>query len=574
MPRSDALKRLVLGLLATAALSLIGTSPALATSQDDPAPDPAKEKAAAKVADAVCSLGPFRKILKPLQGIEQGCTNKVKQVYADGPNGVTSERICGAVLPGKAMAIPRFQCKVVLKPFVLSWVKQYEAAYKAAQAVKGGFKIAKFIANPQNGIQDLANETKDSSMSLANAMAQDLVKSTPSFNARYAWWGAKYRQALVLGLAVLAGMTLLTIRSAATKQNDEELATSILMRLPIAVLAMCFAPAIGVGIMDVSNAIAQAAVPTFSDDLNKYVDRLANISAATATVSPLLGILLFGLIFVGVALVIVALLMHTLALYLTGVAMAVVWGFYVNPRWRPQVSRITAFWVSTAFAKPLLIFMLGVAFAVAGNVEVGAGSLTEVLNLGIFGLAVLMVGLTPLALVKFIPLLPSSTESMRPASGGSVVGSGVSAAASVAMSRAEWGSQREKSSHSSQQTNTKTNNTTSTASTATTSRPGQDRQNATTTQTQQPAQPAGQPGQSTSATPSTDPSTVTKPVTDAGGQAATTAAVAAGGAVGGPAGAAAAAAIAAGAKAAGEKARQTAAGVAPDIARQDGGERQ
>jgi hypothetical protein len=590
MPQSNALRRLLQVLLAVVAFSLAGALPAAAAQKDPtPSPDPAKEKAAASVANALCSLGPLRTLMKPLRGFEQECLTKVKTIYADGPDGVSASRICDTLLPGKALTLNRLHCKVMLKPLVRPMVKQWQAAYKAGQVVRGGIKIAKFIANPENGIQDMANETKEAGVSLAQAMAADLVKSTPSFNAKYAWWGAKYRQALVLGLAVLACMTLWTIRDAAIRRNDEELVASILMRLPIAVLAMCFAPAIGVAIMDVSNAVAQAAVPTFSEDLDKYVNRVSNLSAATAMISPLLGILLFGLMFVGAALTIVALLMHTLALYLTGVAMAIVWGMYVNPRWRPQVNRATAFWVSTAFAKPLLIFMLGVGFAVAGNLQVGAGSLAEVLNLGIVGLAILMVGLTPLALLKFIPLLPASTESMRPATGGGVVGAAGSAAASVAMSRASWGSQREKSTHTAQQTNTKTNSTSSTASSsaANSSQTGMDRTSAAATQgqqpgqqSQQPSQNAGQqPGQQTGQSasngmPSTDPGSVTKPVTDGAGQAASGAAVAAGGAIGGPAGAAAAAAIAAGAKAAGEKARQTASGVAPDIARQDGGEKQ
>lgn len=569
MHRSDVIRRAVLGFLVALVFAIAGTTVAAADN-----PDPAKQKAADAVATKVCSAGRLDTILKTVN-LDDDCMNKVRAIYADGPDGVTAGRICSTLMPGKKFALPRAQCNVALLPLIRPQVKLWQQVYNAAKAVKTGVEIAKFVANPQDGIDAMANQTKQAGVSLAQVMATDLVKSTPSFDANQGWWGAKYRQAMVLGLVLLAAMTLWTIRDAALKRNDEELVTSILIRLPIAVLAMCFAPAIGLTITNASNAVAQAAVPTFGADLDKFLDRITNVSSATtAAGSPIVGILLFGLLFLGVALTICALLMHTLALYLTGVAMAIVWGMYVNPRWRPQVNRVAAFWVSTAFAKPLLIFMLGVAFAIAGNLQAGVGSLEEILNIALVGLTILLVGLTPLALLKFIPLLPAATESMRPAGGGSVVGAAGSAAASVAMSRASWGTQREKSTTTSKQTNTHSSSSTSSSGTqgsGQSGRPGVAGQGQTGAASQGGHGAPGQGGGGQN--PPNDPGEVTRPATQTGGKAATGAAVAAGGAVGGPAGAMAAAAVAAGAKQAGEKARQTAAGVAPDINRQDGGER-
>ncbi|MFI5736174.1 hypothetical protein ACIA49_39030 [Kribbella sp. NPDC051587] len=571
MHRSSFPKRLVIGLSATLLFVLAGTTVAAADQ-----PDPAKQKAATAVANKICA-GKLAAILKPVH-LDDDCIKKIETIYADGTDGITAKRVCESVLPGKILAIPRAQCQLSLGPVIPLMVQQWKTAYDAAKAVKTGIEIAKFVANPSDGIDDLANQTKQAGVSLAQVMATDLVQSTPSFDATQGWWGAKYRQALVLGFALLAGMTLLAIRDAAKRQGDEELVSTIFLRLPVAVLAMCFAPAIGLAITKASNGIALAAVPTFNGDLDKFLTRITDMSAtSSAAGSPLLGILLFGLLFCGVALTICALLLHTLALYLTGVAMAIVWGMYVNPRWRPQVNRTVAFWISTAFAKPLLVFMLGVAFAVAGNLQAGVGSLQEILNIALVGLTILLVGLTPMALLKFIPMLPASTESMRPATGGSILGAGTSAAASVAMSRGSWGAQREKSMSTSKQTSTQTTSNSSTSGGQ--SGPGQmggrgaAGQNRPDGQTPQ----QGSTGPNTSGTggpnPPTDPGQATKPATQAGGKIASGGAVAAGTAVGGPVGAAAAAALAAAAKATGEKARQTAAGAAPDIHRQDGGER-
>ncbi len=581
MHRSSFSRRMVTSLAATLLFVLAGTTVAAADQ-----PDPAKQKAAEAVANKICA-GKLVAILRPVH-LDDDCIKKVEAIYADGTDGITAKRVCESLLPGKVLTLPRAQCQLALGPVIPLMVQQWKSAYDAAKAVKSGIEIAKFVANPSDGIDALANQTKQAGVSLAQVMATDLVKSTPSFDATQGWWGAKYRQALVLGFALLAGMTLLAVRDAATRHGDEELVSTIFLRLPAAVLAMCFAPAIGLAITKASNGIALAAVPTFNGDLDKFLNRIADMSAASSAAgSPLLGILLFGLLFCGVALTICALLLHTLALYLTGVAMAIVWGMYVNPRWRPQVNRTVAFWISTAFAKPLLVFMLGVAFAVAGNLQAGVGSLQEILNIALVGLTILLVGLTPMALLKFIPILPASTESMRPATGGSIVGAGASAAASVAMSRGSWGAQREKSLSTSKQTSTQVTSKSSTEGGQ--NGPGQTGglgtagQNRPDGQAQQPGSQAQQPGgqgttgPSTTGTggsnPPTDPGQVTKPATEAGGNVAGGAAVTAGRSLGGPVGAAAAAALAAAAKASGEKARQTAAGAAPDIHRLDGGER-
>lgn len=305
---------------------------------------------------------------------------------------------------------------------------------KAVGAVVG---FVEFVSNPGSGLDQIANSLKkDSVNSLGttlNALSQatDFDAGDPQF--RYVWAACAG-----IGLIVLAGMVLLTLRaSAAGKIDGAEATKSLVVWAPIGVLLMVFGPVLGHVITLWLQPINEGLIGWASTPANSAIAQMSEFAVikSSSLFGPGLGIALWGILFIGSWATFFLMVVWKVALLLMGAGIAVALGMLANPLWRPKAMKLILTFGGVMASKSILLLMLGVGFFLMGigrQVQPGTnGDLTNIVNVFVVGLILLTVVFFPVLLLKYIPLTPEGSQSSR--GGGSVAGAAVMAGGASAI---------------------------------------------------------------------------------------------------------------------------------------------
>lgn len=383
--------------------------------------------------------GPLGPLLDESQAA--ACVAVVSQAWTT-VDGIGAAAVCAVVLPGVAkVGVP--VCVKVVEPLLGDAVAAAKAAASAAVTA------AKFIANPADGFESLANHVKEGAASLVETVMVKAATAVSPMQLNSDWFRGYYAPAFGLGLVVLAVMLFMLYKDVGRGELEESDLASAIVHAPLVVLVMAFTPAVGSVLAGFADALAAAtaklAAPAISDFLVTDGSAWAAMSAVTAGVMPggvLVPIVVFLCMMFGAFSTLMGIIAQSIGVYVSTVTLAIGWGMWVHPKWRPKVRKLLAFVISLMLQKAALWLVLGAIFTVLTN-AFGPPSVTDGFSLlvALIGTAtgLVMVGLAPWALLKYMPLMPGGNEH-RQASGGHVteaaLGGVAGGVSSVMMQRA------------------------------------------------------------------------------------------------------------------------------------------
>lgn len=434
MRRADTRRSLAAAVLAVVVL-LAGGMP---TASADPTPPNAGE-AAASVLCAPLSWLPG--------DVKSKCESAASQVWTtvEGPSATV---VCGAILGPWTVAL-KDQCESA----VASVLGQAAAAAKAAvdavgAAVGTAASVVKFVANPAGVVDEWANATKASAIDLtATVMLKANAATASDFQA--GWFTPYYAGAFALGLVVMAVMLLLLYHDVGRgKVAGDEFAEAML-KAPVVVVVMAFTPALTAQLAKATQALADGIAGEAATQVGGFIGATggwwAAFTGATAATIPggsLVGLLVFGLMALGALSTLAGLVMQQFGGYLAVLVMGIGWGMWVHPIYRPKARRVWVFFVALMLQKPAFWFLLGGAFLALNNLFGPTSADPVAILTALMGIVMvlLMVGLAPWALTKYLAaLMPGGNEHQR-GSGGHVTEAALAGAAggvgSVMMQRA------------------------------------------------------------------------------------------------------------------------------------------
>lgn len=433
MPRSKPIHVILAALLCLPMLLMATPAASAAT----PTPRTPGAAAAGVICAPVTAVG-----LIP-DGVKKTCLREVEKAWPDDPGTATAAVMCGAALGPFRVLTP--VCVKAVEPVM---GKAVSAAKAAAEVAQTAVKVAKFVANPSDGFEAMANHMKESATSLTETVMKKMNTST-TVELNATWFRNYYAGSFALGILVMALMLFLLYRQVASGAVEEAELAKGLLNGPAVIVAMAFTPVIGQFLSDAStqlaNGTASWAAPQIGSYLGEEAGPWALLNAVTLGAVPggiFVPIFMFGMMFLGSGSVLAGFVTQELGAYLSTGALGVAWGMWVHPKWRPKVTRLVYFIISLLLQKALLWLILGGVFLVLNNeFELTSAGDGFALLVALMGTAIglLLAGLAPWSMLKYAPLMPGGNEHKQSGGGHmaeAVVGGVAGGLGSVAMQRA------------------------------------------------------------------------------------------------------------------------------------------
>lgn len=321
-----------------------------------------------------------------------------------------------------------------------------EGARDAAGAVGNAVE---FGADPLGFLFD---KTKEAAHGLAeNVLPQVFEATEPDLSA--GWFLDAYAVSFAVAVFLWVAVLLWTVVSAGRGTYSSDDVAEVLTRGALTFFGgAMFGPAAGWVVLQfigaLTDSIAGWAVGGTSAEV---VDSLAEMVAGT-DISGIIGgvviaLTLMVLMLIGLVLVVIALVVTMVTVYLAGAVMPIALAWYAHPTHKRIALRLL--WVigGVLAAKPLLLFVLGLAYRMAGEQVDWLSStpdLATLANLVAGGIALCIAGLMPYVLFKFAPVLPTAAGQAGPAlhasSGGKSEGEGESQTVRRSRENSERGS--------------------------------------------------------------------------------------------------------------------------------------
>ncbi len=405
------------------------------------APAEAAKNPSVAAAEVVC--GPIILVTSEASDATAKCVSSVAALWTTA-GGVPATTLCAAVLPPVIGVALMPQCVSAVGGVQAQATEAFVAAAKTAGAV------VKFIADPTSGLDTLMNATKDSAVSLTQTVLEQMVVSTGvDFEAD--WFRSVYAPAAGLGLVTLVFMMLLLFGQASRGKIEGEAFGDAVMRLPVALVGMIFTPAVLYLVQGLLMALATGLGKPLADQIGTTFSDTNEtwLAINTATLGTLPGgvlapLVVYGLMFVGAVSSLVGMVMQQFGAYLGTVALGVAWGMWVHPQWQSKARRVLATVLGLLLQKPALLLMLGAAFAIFNHeysplTAAGESPISLLVALIGLGMVLLVVGLAPWKLSKWVAALMPGGDEHRQSSGGhlveGMVGGTVGGMSSVMMQR-------------------------------------------------------------------------------------------------------------------------------------------
>lgn len=299
-------------------------------------------------------------------------------------------------------------------------------------AIDKASDVVAFIADPGSVIDDWANSTKESAVSLTTSVLEGLA-NIHEFNPRDEGFLRWYAVSCGIGVFVMSITALFTIyRTSAQKSTRMELAHSLIGYAPLGVLSMMFAPAAAEMLVQLSHALTTSLSGLLKQDLEQAVvsvsAMLGGITSDTVVGGSLTGIVFFGLLFLGSLALFFGMLMHAAALPILAGLTGVAFGLWAHPNLRKKAMRPIFVFISIVFSKPVIFLGLGFLATVLIDSSAGAyvdGDLASLGALAMSAVCIGLVGLAPWSLLKYAPFMPSSEDSEGFGDTGSATGQGL-----------------------------------------------------------------------------------------------------------------------------------------------------
>lgn len=299
-------------------------------------------------------------------------------------------------------------------------------------------KAAKFIEDPSSIADDWANSIKPAAIEFATKVLQSL-SGTGHFDPSADWFRRQYEVAVAIGFILMAFMTVLAARRAATRGATGELTESLFQYLPLSVFLAIFGPGFAALVLELTGSLSDSLAEWGGTPAGELISHISEFNGATSQTFPggsLVAIIMFGLLMLGALSLWVGLMFHDYGLPLAGAVSGISVFLMIHPKYRHKALRPIFLFLGIAFSVPALFFLLSVLFTAANAVyaegsDSGLGLVAKVFQVG---LAMIMVGLAPWALLKWSPILPTAADSEDFGSGGSsIIGDSVNSAGNALM---------------------------------------------------------------------------------------------------------------------------------------------
>ncbi|WP_423185042.1 hypothetical protein [Arthrobacter sp. NyZ413] len=400
--------------------------------------DEQKQELTAKLKDvasaAVCDDSDFGKTVH-LFHAEGLCSGAVKGLVTgpDAGKTLTPEVICLAVTQPAPILKDTCTGAAVGLGKVAEAVQQSQLDFLRgiAGAAVAVVKATKFIENPAGAMDDAANAAKADAVGMTGNILGLLTRVT-SFNPGAEWFLATWAATSGVGFIIMAVSVLLTMTGANSgKYSLEEARKGITDYAPFAVFVLVFGPALGVVVSGVIDLLSEGIGSWAGTPIDNFARLVKDIAGVTAgdTMGSFVGLVLFAAMCFGALGTYGNLIVQMLGANMVGIMLSVMVGILIHPLWRRRLAKVAALFAGILLTKPALFLVIGIVFSMGGAIQFLSGdpdanakTFTTILMLA---LAMLILTFAPWSLLKYVPLLKTT-------SGGKIEGGVGSAAAGAA----------------------------------------------------------------------------------------------------------------------------------------------
>jgi len=315
--------------------------------------------------------------------------------------------------PGPALDVPN-PCSLpganLLQPCLVA-----NGAKKGADAA---IQVVDFASDPFGYI---ATKMQSGASGLANTVLPAMNKLTqPDLSADFFLHAYRISFALAIFMfVVFLGWNFVLL--ARRRISGDELAETMGFYVPMFFFGVMFGPLLGSMLLQLTGSLSESLISAFvGSSVGQTTD---TVKAAIAAGDPakiaggsVVAIIFFFALIIALVLVLIVLLVMLVTLYLTGSIIPLSLSWLVQPRQRGKGLKVLMVWVGINFSHVLLFLMLGVAFALVAAVSTKFDDpgLTILGNLAVAVIALLTAALSPIGLLKFAPVGPSSADGGGP----------------------------------------------------------------------------------------------------------------------------------------------------------------
>lgn len=292
------------------------------------------------------------------------------------------------------------------------------SAMPGGQVVLGTVDTVAFIANAKDGFEKFANTVKDEGVKATNEVLNNLLKVSAfdideGFRNTWAAFAG-------IGILIMGLMYFKLWKDVSNEEIDLDSARqSLLWYGPLSMILVLFGPALGYVINGWMTGLTEGVTFWTSSrvtDFGVAVSRFASYESNGAF-GPLAAVLLFGLLFIAAWAMLGLLALQPLALYLLGLALALMIGFMIHPKYRERVGKVGALWIGISLSKPLLLLLMGAVFSYIASRPAFSGQgvddgMVNATSVFLAAAAMCVMAFALPLLYKYVPILPSSSTSL------------------------------------------------------------------------------------------------------------------------------------------------------------------
>ena len=227
--------------------------------------------------------------------------------------------------------------------------------------------------------------------------------------------------ALAIFVAVfLVGLQF--VRTARGEQGGRDLAESVGMWFPLFLYGTMFGPLLGTILVEFSSALTdvlvQWGVAGSADQITATMTTMLSQQDASGLAGgAVVGVGFMLAMIIGLVLVVIMLVLQLVVLYASGFVLPLGLVWMIDGRHRSMASRIVWLWAGVLASRPLLFLGLGGMWSmVATKTSFFAQSptLDQTVQLLVTVIVMLLVGLSPWLMTKFMPVIPWGSPSSGP----------------------------------------------------------------------------------------------------------------------------------------------------------------
>ncbi|MDV2982494.1 UNVERIFIED_CONTAM: hypothetical protein Q9R71_35495 [Actinomycetes bacterium ARC8] len=299
-----------------------------------------------------------------------------------------------------------------------------------------GYEIVKFIADPKTPLDNLANQAKAESIEGTQKVLEQIT-SASTFDPDDEGFRELWSIYAGVGVMLLALMTILLYKSYSDGHiSEDNFMKTVMYWLPASALLVFYGPALMSTFNGWSNGLEKGTSSFAAEKISSFIQVISRFAALEQTgyFGPIMALIFFGIMLIGAWGILLYLLLVPAFQYLLGASIAVLIALFIHPKTRPAAIKSASLVLLLTFLKPLLLLVLGGAFQWAGSRPVFAkgyedDTFATIANVAVIAVFMIIIALSPVALLKFMPVINADDADMggSPGFAGGAAGAGASA---------------------------------------------------------------------------------------------------------------------------------------------------